>query len=365
MFWRILIVSKQTCRTARGEDIGQFLSTLFSKVTPHTSDIHIHTQDHGADVAIREYGELRHVCTISRAIYEEVKRRLKIYCRIRIDIEEKGQDGAFVVVTTLCLENEGEEKKVEHGQVRQVSVRVSFLPTVYGQTIVMRLSGHRNSADTLEDIISDKNQLNLVRKGISKRHGLIVVTGPTGSGKTETLYVLMKELLAMGRSVVSIEDPVESYIKGVKQVRVSDDHGFTFKHALKSVLRQDPDVIVVGETRDHETAELVDLASHTGHLVITTLHVGSITDIPERLFQLGITRESLASSAVLFIGQRLVKEKVDSSGVFIRKAIMEVGHFDKNLILGLLQSRNSYEFLEVCRKERIQLLEDQGDILST
>jgi type IV pilus assembly protein PilB len=363
-------VNKILLRTSRGEDVGDFLSALFSKITPHTSDIHIHTQDHGVDVGVREYGELRHVCTIPRPMYEEVKRRLKIYCRIRIDIEEKGQDGSFsIFVSTQSGGGDVEGGDVESGgmsqETRQIFIRTSFLPTVYGQTIVMRLSGHRRSAHKLEDIISEQAQLELIRKGINEKRGLIVVTGPTGSGKTETLYVLMREMLLMGRSVVSIEDPVESYVKGIKQVRVSEDHGFTFKLALKSVLRQDPDVIVVGETRDHETAELVDLASHTGHLVITTLHVGSITEIPERLFQLGITRESLSSSAVLFIGQRLIKERVGSTDSFVRRAILEIGYFDKNLSLGLLQSRNSYEFLEICRRENILLLKDRPDISSS
>lgn len=339
-------MGKTYLKTSRGEDIGEFLSSLFSKITPHTSDIHIHTQDHGVDIGVREYGELRHICTVTRAGYEELKRRLKIYCRIRIDIEEKGQDGSFSIMAA-----------------QQVFVRASFLPTVYGQTIVLRLSGHRKSSQTLEDIVDDKKQLELIRSGIKEKHGLIVVTGPTGSGKTETLYVLMKEILGMGRSVVSIEDPVESYVKGVKQVRVSEDYGFTFKHALKSVLRQDPDVIVVGETRDQETAELVDLASHTGHLVITTLHVGSITDIPERLSQLGITKESLASSAVLFVGQRLVK--MEEKGKTARRAIMEIGYFDKKLSIGLLRSENSYEFADICRQEGITLFKDRSDISST
>ncbi len=358
-------MNKILLRTSRGEDVGDFLSTLFSKITPHTSDIHIHTQDHGVDVGVREYGELRHICTISRAVYEELKRRLKIYCRIRIDIEEKGQDGAFSIFVPAQSGGGGVEGIDTSVETRQIFIRTSFLPTVYGQTIVMRLSGHRKSAHKLEDIISDPAQLDLVRKGMKERRGLIVVTGPTGSGKTETLYVLMREMLLMGRSVVSIEDPVESYVKGVKQVRVSEDYGFTFKLALKSVLRQDPDVIVVGETRDHETAELVDLASHTGHLVITTLHVGSIAEIPERLLQLGISRESLSSSAVLFIGQRLIKERVGSTDSFVRRAIMEIGYFDKKLSTGLLQSRNSYEFLEICRQENILLLKDRPDISSS
>lgn len=351
-------------KTSRGEDVGEFFSDLFSKITPHTSDIHIHTQEHGVDVGIREYGELKHLFIIKQEKYDEIKRRLKIYCRIRIDIEEKGQDGSFSV---YCDDIVCENKKI-------IFIRVSFLPTVYGQTIVLRLSGHRESGVSLEDIVKNKKDVDLLRRGIAEKNGLIVVTGPTGSGKTETLYILMREIIKQGRSVVSIEDPVESYVRGVKQVRVSEDYGFTFKMALKSVLRQDPDVIVVGETRDQETAELVDLASHTGHLVITTLHVGSISDIPERLFQLGVTRESLSSSAVMFVGQRLLKVASGICGVdggvagdtvFKREAIFEIGFFDKKLRIGLIESNNSYEFHEKCREEGILLFKDRTDIFSS
>lgn len=256
------------------------------------SDIHIEPAEKEVGVRYRIDGVLRNVMTLPKATHAGVTARIKILSNLKLDEHRLPQDGRFKI------------KAPEY----QVSFRVSILPTFDGEKIVLRLLPDQTQQLTLEQLGFEPQTLEIVKNNISKPHGMILVTGPTGSGKTTTLYSMIGILNKPEVNISTIEDPIEYRMPGITQSQVQPKVGFTFALGLRSLLRQDPNIIMVGEIRDIETAEIAINAAMTGHLVLSTLHTNdAVTSIP-RLIDMKIPTFLLASTLNIIIAQRLIRK---------------------------------------------------------
>jgi type IV pilus assembly protein PilB len=217
--------------------------------------------------------------------------RIKMLSQLKLDEHAANQDGRFSM----------QEKGMP------VDVRVSIVPTGYGEGVVMRLLRRDAEAKTLEQLGFTQHNLELVEKALRRPYGLIVVTGPTGSGKSTTLYALLKRLNNREKKIITLEDPIEYRMEGVQQSQITPETGYTFAEGLKGVLRQDPDIVMVGEIRDPETATIALNASLTGHLVLTTMHTNDAMTAHTRFLELGVAPFLLSGSINLIVAQRLVR----------------------------------------------------------
>ena len=256
------------------------------------SDIHIEAEENGVAVRIRIDGVLQEAALIAKDKWKKIISRLKILARVKINIENQPQDGRF----TIYLKD------------KEVDVRCSFLPTAYGESVVMRLFDSAASSLDFEKLGLRPEILHTLQKEISKPNGLILTTGPTGSGKTTTLYAIINKLNQPGAKIITLEDPIEYQLKGINQSQVDSKHGYTFSDGLRSILRQDPNVVMVGEIRDLETAEISVQASLTGHLVLSTLHTNDAAGVIPRLIDIGVKPYFLVPSINAVIGQRLLRK---------------------------------------------------------
>ncbi|MDP2944348.1 MAG: GspE/PulE family protein [bacterium] len=256
------------------------------------SDIHIEAGENGVAIRIRIDGVLQEAAVISRAKWDKIVARLKILARVKINIENKPQDGRY----TIYLSN------------KKIDVRCSFLPTAYGESVVMRLLDSTATALEFESLGIRSEIRPLLMKEIAKPNGLIITVGPTGSGKTTTLYAALNKLNQPGTKIITLEDPIEYQLKGINQSQVDEKRGYTFSDGLRSILRQDPNIVMVGEIRDLETAEIAIQASLTGHLVLTTMHTNDAASSIPRLIDIGVKPYFLAPSINVIIGQRLVRK---------------------------------------------------------
>jgi type IV pilus assembly protein PilB len=255
------------------------------------SDIHIEPGMDGVAVRNRIDGILRDTLTMPREIHAGLVSRLKILAHLDIAERRRPQDGRIRVSTGA----------------HAVDLRVSTLPTHCGEKVVLRLLDGERDVLGLEHLGLEAAQRRILDEALAQPQGSILVTGPTGSGKTSTLYAALSYLKSPGINIVSLENPVEFQIKGVNQVNMNERTGLTFAASLRSIVRQDPDVIMVGEIRDAETAEIAFQAALTGHLVLSTLHTNSASAAVTRLFDLGVEPFLVASSVSLVIAQRLVR----------------------------------------------------------
>jgi type II secretory ATPase GspE/PulE/Tfp pilus assembly ATPase PilB-like protein len=257
------------------------------------SDIHINPRHDLLQVRMRIDGVLQDSFAIPKNIHQEVISRIKVLAGLRTDEHQAAQDGRFRVVTA-----KGEP----------VDVRVSITPTYYGENSVLRLLANNSAEFTLTSLgFSPEDQKKII-KAIKRPHGMILSTGPTGSGKTTTLYTVIKMLNTPEVSIVTIEDPIEYAISDITQIQINPHSGLTFAKGLRSILRQDPNIIMVGEIRDAETAGIAVNTALTGHLLLSTLHTSdSATTLP-RLLDMGVDSYLVASTVHLAIGQRLVRK---------------------------------------------------------
>ena len=253
------------------------------------SDIHIENIGDKIRVRFRVDGVLHTSLTLPISVYNGVVARIKILAKLRLDEKRKPQDGGF-------------SAKIDG---RKIDFRVSTMPSYYGEKIEMRILDSERGVQKLDNLDMSPENLALVREALDKPYGLILITGPTGSGKTTTLYSMINELDHEQENIISLEDPVEYHIPGINQSQVMPEIGYTFASGLRSILRQDPDIIMVGEIRDKETAELAIQAALTGHLVFSTLHTNTSIGAIPRLIDMGIDPYLIAPTLVLCIAQRL------------------------------------------------------------
>ena len=256
-----------------------------------TSDIHIEPYDYGTDIRYRVDGVLHKDLTLPRSIHNSVIARIKILSKMKLDEKRIPLDGRF---SANLLG-------------RKIDFRVSTFPTYYGEKCVMRLLESERGAMEIESLGFTEENLEIIRRAISKSFGIILVCGPTGSGKTNTLYSLLNEVDKDGENVLSLENPIELNIPGVSQSQMRPEIGYTFAAGLRSVLRQDPDIIMVGEIRDTETAKLAIQAALTGHLVLSTIHTNTAADVVQRLVDMGVEPYLIGPTMIAVVGQRLVR----------------------------------------------------------
>ena len=267
------------------------------------SDIHIENTGTEVRVRYRVDGILHTSLRPNKSFANALVAKVKTLASLKLDEKRKPQDGRFVA---LVDKGTGRERKVDF--------RVSTLPTFYGEKVVIRILDPERGIKTLDDVGFSPEHVALVREMIKKPHGLILMTGPTGEGKSTTLYAMIKEIDREGLNVVSLEDPIEYNIPGMSQSQVRPEIGYDFANGLRTILRQDPDVIMVGEIRDAETAKLAIQAALTGHLVFATLHTNSAIGAVPRLVDMGVDPYLIAPTLIMSMAQRLVQRIVPDTG---------------------------------------------------
>ncbi len=264
---------------------------LHQGVSQGASDIHFEGQDKFFLIRYRLDGELKTVRRLDPAVQPTVLARIKVMGEMDVSEVRIPQDGRF---------------QVRVGN-KNIDLRVSTMPTLSGEKAVLRILDRTKNILSLPQLGLQEGDTELLRKTITSPYGIILVTGPTGSGKTTTLYAVLSELIDESLNIMTVEDPVEYHLPGVNQVQVNRAAGVTFAGAVRGFLRQDPDIILVGEIRDHETASTAVQASLTGHLVLATLHTNDAPTAITRLLEMGIEPFLLASSMIMVLGQRLVR----------------------------------------------------------
>ncbi|MDF2801612.1 MAG: type pilus assembly protein PilB [Anaerocolumna sp.] len=285
-------------QTQVNEDVNQSPIVLLVKsiieqaVRQRASDIHIEPLERQVRIRYRVDGILYETMKYEINLLSAIIARIKIIGGLDISEKRKPQDGR-ISITVDRLEYD---------------IRVSILPTVYGENVVLRITSKKNLTKAKIDLGFSEMELKKFDSILSKPHGLILVTGPTGSGKSTTLYTALSELNKEDVNIITVEDPVEANIDGINQVQVNNKVDLTFANALRSILRQDPDIIMIGEIRDNETAEIAIKASITGHIVVSTLHTNSAVSSITRLMDMGVEPFLIADAIVGIIAQRLVRK---------------------------------------------------------
>ena len=256
------------------------------------SDIHVEPEEENVTLRFRLDGILQEVTRFDRATYALMNSRIKILSGLKLNVKAEAQDGRF---------------SVELGE-KAIEIRTSLLPGAYGESIVLRLLDPKSISVPLESLGMHPILLETVQKEIEKPNGMLLTTGPTGSGKTTTLYAFLRKIHTPGVKIITIEDPIEYHLTGITQTQVEKEKHYTFASGLRAALRQDPDVIMVGEIRDEETAEVAINASLTGHLVFSTLHTNNAAGTFPRLIDLGVNGKTMTSAISLAMAQRLVRK---------------------------------------------------------
>lgn len=304
---KIIRIDEASGVIAEEAPVIKIVSTILEEgVNSNASDIHIEPMRNRLRVRFRLDGDLKEIMSLPLELQPPIIARIKILSDLKIDETRIPQDGRF----RTLIDN------------KEIDFRVSTLPTALGEKVAIRILNPYVGLKTIEGLgVKDYHQ-KLILEGIEKPFGMILVTGPTGSGKTTTLYAVLQKLNQEDINIVSLEDPVEYFIEGLNQSQVKPEIGYTFASGLRQIVRQDPDVIMVGEIRDNETAELAVHAALTGHLVLSTLHTNNAIGVIPRLIDMKIEPYLLPASLILMVAQRLVgklcdncKQKVEATGL--------------------------------------------------
>ena len=266
-------------------------------VDGRASDVHIEPMEKKIKIRFRVDGILHTSLMLPKKTHRAIVARVKVLSSMRLDERRKPQDGRFSATISG----------------RKIDFRVSTFPTYFGEKIVMRILDRERGFVPMTELGLSEHNLQLMRQAISKPHGLILISGPTGSGKSTTLYSILSELDREAKNILSLEDPIEYHVEGVNQSQVRPEIGYTFANGLRTTLRQDPDVIMVGEIRDGETARLAVQAALTGHLVLSTIHTNSSIGVVPRLVDMGVDPYLIAPTLVLSVAQRLVRRLCPNS----------------------------------------------------
>lgn len=297
--------------------ISRALSTILEyAVKSRASDVHIEPLETALKIRCRVDGVLREIMQLPKTIEPALVSRIKILSNLKIDEHRTPQDGQFTV-------------KVAN---KEVDLRIAISPVVWGEQVVIRLLDKSGNSFNIEEMGYAGRALRAIRKGIHRPNGMVLTSGPTGSGKSTSLYALIQEIRDDAVNIVTLEDPVEYKMLGVNQIQVNSDVGLSFATGLRSILRQDPDIIMVGEIRDDETANLAVQAALTGHLVFSTLHTNSAAGVLPRLLDMKIEPFLIASTVNTIIGQRLVRrvaakrDAYQSNPIETQNILATVGH---------------------------------------
>jgi len=297
--------------------ISRALSTILEyAVKSRASDVHVEPLESALKIRCRVDGVLREIMQLPKSIEPALVSRIKILSNLKIDEHRIPQDGQFTV-------------KVAG---KEVDLRIAISPVVWGEQVVIRLLDKSGNTFDIEQMGYAGRALRAIRKGIKRPNGMILTSGPTGSGKSTSLYALIKEIKNDTVNIVTLEDPVEYKMDGVNQIQVNAEVGLTFANGLRSILRQDPDIVMVGEIRDSETANLAVQAALTGHLVFSTLHTNSAAGVLPRLLDMGVEPFLIASTVNTIIGQRLVRrvasnrDAYQSSPIETQNITATIGH---------------------------------------
>ena len=312
----------ETLSEINNAPVVRLVNTIIEQaVKQRASDIHIEPFESFIRVRYRIDGELQEIMTPAKSTHSAIVTRIKIMGKL--DIAEKR------------LPQDGRVEAMIDG--REVDLRISVMPTVYGEKIVIRLLDRSGFIANKTQLGFTQENLTLFDKIIMNPNGIILVTGPTGSGKSTTLYAILKELNKMSKNIITVEDPVEYKLEGINQVQVNLKAGLTFASGLRSILRQDPDIVMIGEIRDAETAQIAVRAAITGHLVLSTMHTNDAASTVVRLIDMGIEPYLVASSVVGVVAQRLVRRICENC-----KTAVEPSDFEKEF-LGLKGHEKLYK----------------------
>jgi len=297
--------------------ISQALSKILEyAIKSRASDVHVEPLENALKIRCRVDGVLREIMQLPKSIEPALVSRVKILANLKIDEHRMPQDGQFTV-------------KIAG---KEVDLRIAISPVVWGEQIVIRLLDKSGNSFDIEEMGYAGRALRVIRRGVKRPNGMVLTSGPTGSGKSTSLYALIKEIKNDSVNIVTLEDPVEYKMEGVNQIQVNAEVGLTFANGLRSILRQDPDVVMVGEIRDAETAALAVQAALTGHLVFSTLHTNSAAGVLPRLLDMNVEPFLIASTVNTIIGQRLVRrvsdkrETYQSTPIETQNILATVGH---------------------------------------
>lgn len=308
-------------------DFKEKISSSFSKSTTEllgiiltgsinldSSDIHIEPEEKQARLRVRVDGVLEDVLFFNLKIYQGLVSRIKLLSGLKLNVHDRPQDGRFSILL----------------EALPIEIRASFLPAEYGEAIVLRILNPKNLID-VEALGLREDLADVFNKEIKKPNGMIAVTGPTGSGKTTTLYAILKKLNEPEVKIITIEDPIEYHLEGISQTQVDPSKGYDFANGLRSIMRQDPDVVLVGEIRDLETAKIALQAALTGHLVLTTIHTNDVAGTIARLQALGEKPVNIAPAINMAIAQRLIRRVCQKCRLFKNVSPEELAKIKKTL----------------------------------
>jgi type IV pilus assembly protein PilB len=278
------------------------------------SDIHFDPQEDSLRIRYRVDGIMRTEKTLAPNMQNVIIARIKIMANLNVAERRQPQDGRVEVDI----------------EFRKVDIRISTLPTIHGEKIVMRILDLGSTLTEIENLGFSEHNLNLFQRGIQSAHGIVLITGPTGSGKTTTLYSALSRLNSDEVNIITVEDPVEYQLEGINQVQVNQTTGLSFSKGLRTILRQDPNIVMVGEIRDVETAEISVRAAMTGHLVLSTLHTNSAVNVVSRLIDMGVEPFLLSSAISCIVAQRLVRKICTSCAVAYTPLLEEKKLLEQN-----------------------------------
>lgn len=349
-------INTESLSTLTGEELLAALEQ--AAVEKHISDIHLNPQKGSVRVEWRELGILQTLLTISHETFTTMQRRIKFKAKLKLNIETAAQDGQYTFTS-------GD---------RIVNVRVASLPTRFGEAFTLRFLDPRRGIVPLDQLGFPEEIRTQLQQLVELPNGLILVTGPTGSGKTTTLYALLSTLSGKDRNIVTLEDPIEYELGNIIQSQIDPEHGYTFASGLRAILRHDPDIILVGEIRDLETAQTAIDASLTGHLVLATLHTNSAIEAIPRLLSMGVSTYTFAPALRAVLAQRLVRTvKPELKGKIFDEAdpkvfsgqcslpeLLTVTPAIRNL---MLVQASAAEIEETARKEGYKTMHDWGKVL--
>ncbi len=291
--------SDEDIRIIEDAPVTKIVATILRYATEgNASDVHLEHMKESIRVRFRVDGVLNTSLVLPREVYSAVVARVKILSNMKLDEKRRPQDGRF-------------SAKIDG---RKIDFRVSTFPTYYGEKVVMRILDQGKGVKKLDELGLSTKNLDAIKRALKRPYGIILISGPTGSGKTTTLYSMLQEINSDGKNILSLEDPIEYNIEGVNQSQVRSDIGYTFANGLRTTLRQDPDIIMVGEIRDKETAQLAIQAALTGHLVFSTIHTNNAFGVIPRLIDMGVDPYLIAPTLALAMAQRLVRAKCPDAG---------------------------------------------------